>query len=158
MHQESGFQNVKEIAAAFVAEIRALPIRNAKNGRAVRRKYSQQLRNADPEFVLDIARILVKKYGYRGWPYELILYHPAAFSNLGVTELEELGLGISSWGSVDSFGRLLAGPAWLRGQVSDEVIHRWAHSEDLWWRRAALVSTVALNMRSHVGYGDTGRT
>jgi 3-methyladenine DNA glycosylase AlkD len=42
--------------------------------------------------------------------------------------------------------------------VTDGVIHRWAASEDLWWRRAALVSTVALNVRSHGGYGDTPRT
>ena len=63
-----------------------------------------------------------------------------------------------NWGSVDSFARTIAGPAWLRGQVPDERIHAWARSENLWWRRAALVSTVALNMRSHGGYGDTPRT
>ncbi|MEA3325921.1 MAG: DNA alkylation repair protein [Chloroflexota bacterium] len=65
---------------------------------------------------------------------------------------------MNSWWSVDSFARTLAGPAWLRGQVSDGLIHKWAHSEDRWWRRAALVSTVALNMRSHGGMGDIPRT
>jgi 3-methyladenine DNA glycosylase AlkD len=100
----------------------------------------------------------MNSFGYRWLPYELIRYHPKAFHSLGETELEELGQGINSWGTVDSFGRLLSGPAWLRDQIEDAVIHRWAHSDDLWWRRAALVSTVALNVRSHGGYGDTGRT
>jgi 3-methyladenine DNA glycosylase AlkD len=38
------------------------------------------------------------------------------------------------------------------------LIRKWAHSEDRWWRRAALVSTVALNMRSRGGGGDVPRT
>lgn len=47
---------------------------------------------------------------------------------------------------------------WLRGQVPDKLIHKWARSRDRWWRRAALVSTVALNIRSRDGYGDVPRT
>ena len=35
---------------------------------------------------------------------------------------------------------------------------KWAGSSDRWWRRAALVSTVALNMRSQGGQGDIPRT
>jgi len=77
---------------------------------------------------------------------------------LGEDEIEEFGQGINSWGTVDAFARRLSGPAWLMGQVSDELIHKWARSEDRWWRRAALVSTVALNVRSRVGYGDVPRT
>jgi 3-methyladenine DNA glycosylase AlkD len=49
-------------------------------------------------------------------------------------------------------------PAWRDGQVPDELIHRWAVSPDLWWRRAALVSTVAFNVRSQGGKGDVPRT
>jgi 3-methyladenine DNA glycosylase AlkD len=59
---------------------------------------------------------------------------------------------------VDEFGRILSGPAWLKGQIPDSVIVDWANSDDFWWRRAALVSTVALNMRSQGGYGDVDRT
>jgi 3-methyladenine DNA glycosylase AlkD len=48
--------------------------------------------------------------------------------------------------------------ALLKGQISDEAILAWARSDDPWWRRAALVSTVALNVRSHGGKGDLPRT
>jgi 3-methyladenine DNA glycosylase AlkD len=97
-------------------------------------------------------------YGYRWHAYELIRDHRAAFRTLGEAELEEFGQGIDSWSSVDSFARTLAGPAWLNGQVSGGLIHRWARSPDRWWRRAALVSTVALNVRSDGGTGDVPRT
>jgi 3-methyladenine DNA glycosylase AlkD len=158
MAEQLDGSRAKEIAAKMDAEIRALPVQNTPSVRAIRRKYSRQLEQAEPAFVLAVARELLAGYGYRGTPYELIRHHPAAFQSLGEAELEELGQGINSWWSVDSFARTLAGPAWLRGQVSDELIHRWAHADDLWWRRAALVSTVALNVRSHGGQGDVSRT
>lgn len=158
MDEQPGLSEVKLVASRFDAEIRALPVRNAPNARAVRRRYSQELKTAEPAFVLDLVRELVEIYGYRGIAYELILFHKDAFQRLGEAEVEELGRGIHSWGSVDSFARLVSGPAWRDGQVSDELIHRWARSEDRWWRRAALVSTVALNVRSHGGMGDVPRT
>ena len=143
MDQSLAFDNPKEVASEIDAEIRALPVRNTPNERAVRRKYSRMLKQANPEFILDVARILLKNHGYRWFAYELIENHRAAFQRIGEAEVEELGQGINSWWSVDSFARTLAGPVWLRGQVSNELIGRWAHSEDRWWRRAALVSTVS---------------
>jgi 3-methyladenine DNA glycosylase AlkD len=59
---------------------------------------------------------------------------------------------------VDAFATYVSGPAWRAGRVPDEVVRGWAASPDRWWRRAALVSTVALNLRSRGGTGDTGRT
>jgi 3-methyladenine DNA glycosylase AlkD len=82
---------------------------------------------------------------------------PAAFQHIGEVELEEIGQGIDSWWTVDAFARTLAGPAWLK-EVSDDLIQRWARSQDHWWWRAALVSTVALNLRSKGGTGDVKRT
>ena len=41
---------------------------------------------------------------------------------------------------------------------NDELFYKWAHSPDLWWRRASLVSTVAFNMRAQGGKGDVRRT
>ncbi|MFH1609022.1 MAG: DNA alkylation repair protein [Candidatus Bipolaricaulota bacterium] len=152
-----GSGSAQEVAAAIHAEIRALPVQNTPNTRALRRRYSALLKRESPTFILDVARELLKR-GYRGFPYELIRKHRAAFQSLGEAGIEELGQGMDSWWAVDSFARVLAGPAWLNGQVPDALIHRWARSKDHWWRRAALVSTVTLNMRSHGGKGDVPRT
>jgi 3-methyladenine DNA glycosylase AlkD len=158
MDRSLNLNDAKEVASEIDAEISALPIRNTPSVRAIRRKYSRKLKQANPEFILDLAGELLENYGCRWVAHELIQHHRAAFQNVGEAELEGFGQGINSWWSVDSFARTLAGPAWLSGQVSDELIHKWARSRDRWWRRAALVSTVALNVRSHGGRGDVPRT
>lgn len=157
-HEEDSPLDVKATAARIDAEISALPLRNTPNVRPIRRRFSRELQGADPESILNLARELIEGYGHRWVAYELILSHQAAFRSLGEAELNQLGQGIDSWGSVDSFARLLSGPAWRDGQVRDELIHEWARSPDRWWRRAALVSTLALNVRSHGGKGDVPRT
>lgn len=147
-----------ELASAFDAEQRALAIHNTDAERAICRKYSALVRKAPTEYVLAFARQLLFVHGHRWQAYELIAAHKAAFQSLCVDELEELGQGINSWWSTDSFARTLSGPAWRDGLVSDELIVKWAKSPDLWWRRAALVSTVAFNLRSQGGQGDVPRT
>jgi 3-methyladenine DNA glycosylase AlkD len=158
MAESSELGTPSELAAEIGAEIRALPLRNTPNVRAVRRAYSKRLREAGAPYVLDVARALLAGREHRWVAYELVRSHPAAFSSIEEMELVELGQGIDSWWTVDAFARTLAGPAWLRGQVPDHLIQAWAGSDDCWWRRAALVSTVALNVRSRGGLGDTPRT
>jgi len=153
--------NGASLAAEIDARIQALPVRNSPNIRTVRHEYSKRLKNAPADFVLALAATLLHTYGYRGTSsiaHELVSYHKPTFMSLDVTKIEALGQDINSWHSVDGFARLISGPAWLKGLISDDVIHRWARSDDLWWRRAALVSTVALNIRSHGGYGEVDRT
>ena len=158
MEQLLELSNASNLASHIAAEIRALPVRNTAMARAVRRQYSGKLKQADPGFILNLAQELIETHDQRWLAYEFIRNHQATFQNIGQAELEELGQGINSWDTVDAFARILAGPAWLNGQVADEVIHQWANSHDLWQRRAALVSTVALNMRSQGGPGDVTRT
>jgi 3-methyladenine DNA glycosylase AlkD len=150
--------SVDKLAAAIDAELKALPDPNTSTIRAIRRKYSRALKPANANFVLRLARALCQVEGYRWFAYELMQNHPATFERLDEAELEYFGHGLNSWWTVDSFARILSGPAWLKGQVSDNVILKWARSPDRWRRRAALVSTVALNVRSHGGGGDVSRT
>jgi 3-methyladenine DNA glycosylase AlkD len=149
---------VKDIAAKLDGELRSLKKWNVPNERIVRQRYSLELKTASPDFVFALARELLVAYDLRSTAYEIIRFHKGAFALVGAAELTEFGQGIDSWKTVDLFARTLSGPAWLRGQVGDDLILDWAHSPDLWWRRSALVSTVALNMRSHGGPGDTPRT
>jgi 3-methyladenine DNA glycosylase AlkD len=155
---ETQLEDPVAVAAEIAAAIRALPVRNTPAVRAVRRRYSRVLADAPAAFVLDVARALRMQYGLRWVAYELVADHPASHASLGTAELEELGQGIDRWSAVDAFARTLAGPAWRDGQVPDALIHGWARSVDRWWRRAALVSTVALNVRSRGGEGDVPRT
>lgn len=151
--------SVKEIARAIVSELRALPVQNVPNIRKVHRKYSRMLKDAQPAFILDLAReIIVSSSGYRWVAMGLINCHEAASRCIGEAELEEFGVELNSWGAVDCFAGLLAGPAWRDGRVPDELIHGWAHAQDRWLRRAALVCTVVLNRRSCGGTGDVPRT
>ncbi|MGD2146909.1 MAG: DNA alkylation repair protein [Anaerolineae bacterium] len=158
MPQRPKLESARQTAGQLDAEIEALSVKNTANVRAIRRRYSRELRAAPATFVLDLARELMEGYGHRWVAYELLRDHKGAFGSIGERELEVFGRGIDSWSSVDAFARTLAGPAWLRGQVSDVLIRRWARSDDRWWRRAALVSTVALNVRSRGGMGDVPRT
>jgi 3-methyladenine DNA glycosylase AlkD len=150
--------DIKDIVASIVAECEALSPRNTPKMRQIRQKYTQLLKDQDDVFVCTLAGELCQICGYRWFGYELLRNHPASFIRLGAAELEDLAQGMDSWWTVDSFARTLSGPAWLAGQVQDELFVRWAHSDDRWWRRAALVSTVALNVRSQGGKGNARRT
>ena len=125
MEQHLDHNHPEKMAAEIDAAIRSVSFRNIPNVRAVRRKYSKMLKDTSPEFMLEVARILFKQYSYRWFSYELIQGHQATFERIGEAELEEFGQGIDSWWTVDAFTRTLSGPAWLRGQVSDDVIRRF---------------------------------
>jgi 3-methyladenine DNA glycosylase AlkD len=146
------------LADQLYRRILSLPVKNTPSIRAIRKQFTRWLRPADGSTVLDVARAILARGEHRWVACELIHDHPGAMKRIGEDELEEFGRGIDSWWSVDPFSLDLAGPVWRERQVSDGLILRWARSDDRWWRRASLVSTVPLNARAHGGYGDTKRT
>ncbi len=158
MRSDFRIEETERLFTAICREIDAPSVRNVPDARRIRRKYSRALKNEEPEFMIELAQRFVRQRKYCWIGYELLAGNKEAFGKLGETEVEELGEGINSWSTVDTFARTVSGPAWLAGQITDEQIIRWTRSEDLWWRRAALVSTVALNMRSQGGRGDVDRT
>ena len=153
---------IDELVYEIDSRIRALPNLKTESVRSVRKEFSKRLAHTSPQIVisLSIRLLLLDRPGfeYRFVAYELIAYHKAALRSLHEKDLEILGQGICSWEDVDTFACYLAGPAWREYQVPDELIHRWARSEDRWWRRAAIVCTVALNNKARGGSGDTTRT
>ena len=75
MNRQHYVKDVKRIAAEFNADIHALEVLNTPNARAVRRTYSCRLKHAQPEYVLEFARVLLEKYDHRWAAYELIQNH-----------------------------------------------------------------------------------
>ena len=128
--------------------------------RRAAREAVRELKGAPPGAALALARALIGTDTLEGRQaaYEVLGRHKGVRATLDAAAVASLGRGMDNWASVDVYCWLVSGPAWLEGRLGDGVIERWAHSEDRWWRRAALVSTTALNKRSLGGRGDTART
>jgi hypothetical protein len=152
------FYTPSELAASFDAEHMVLHEHTTANERAICRKYAGLVCDAPADYALAFASELLFTYAHRWQAYELIAGHQGAYQGLNADQLERLGQGINSWWSTDAFARTLSGPAWRDGRVKNELFVEWARSPDFWWRRAALVSTVAFNVRSQGGMGDVERT
>ncbi len=151
--------NVTELVTEIEGSVARLPDQKASTLRALRREYSRRMKSMAAEEVLAAAEALVERRRvHRFFGEELIAGHPGAFALLNRKRLERLGAGMSSWDQVDCFACILAGAAWREGLVGDAVIACWAKSKDRWWRRAALVSTVPLNVKAQGGAGDARRT
>lgn len=147
----------EQLVRETLAEIAALKVRNTPTLRRIRRGLSAKLRKAGPGDVKAVAMGLAKA-GRKWLGCEVLAAHREAMDSLSIRDVESIGAGMASWDEVDGFGVLLSGAAWLKGRISDADVKRWAKSRDLWWRRAALVSTVVLNAKSRGGNGDTQRT
>jgi len=119
-----------------------------------------RFKKSPPEEVIEFAKQLnaTRILEAQQIAFEMLDKHKTARQSLTLDDLLEFGEGIDNWVSVDTFAGLLAGPAWREGQIPDQVVEGWATSEDRWWRRAAVVSTVALNQKARGGSGDPERT
>ena len=147
-----------QLAREIHRRMAALPRRTAEAMRAVRREYSQALATEKAGFVIRLSLHLLEQPDplCRVLAYELIIHHGHAFESLTQDQLLKLGRGIDSWGAVDCFAGYLSGPVWRDGRLPDALVMEWTRSTDRWWRRAALVSTVALSRRGEAG--DVRRT
>lgn len=133
---------------------------SAPEMRRVLRPLARALRGAPPTEVLATARALLDTgvHEARQIAFELVGGRRDVIAGLDADAVQALGEDNDNWASVDCFGGSVAGPAWREGAVRDRDVMRWCRSPDRWWRRTALVSTVALNMRSRGGSGDAPRT
>ena len=151
--------DIEAIVKEIEARVESTPLRNTPALRSLRREYSKRIRALPAEDVVKIAGALIA-HGrvHRFFGDELIANRPDALATLDRAQLERLGATMSSWDQVDCFASYLSGPAWREGRIKDETMVEWAESPDRWWRRAALVSTVPLNVKARGGRGDARRT
>ena len=136
-----------------ISGLRALPSLTVDPVRRYRRKLSKTLTSASAPEVRSIALRLLETPDpmSRFVAYELVSHHDTARRSLRAVHLEQLAAGFADWAAVDTFGCYLSGPAWRDGQIGDDTTLEWASRENRWWRRAALVSTVALGRRGADG-------
>lgn len=128
--------------------------------RSVVREFAPRVRSAlsADAIALALAIIAHGTFDGRHCAYELLACNRAARDSLTTRTVERLGRGIDNWCSVDVFAHSISGPAWQRRRLTETAVLRWACSPDPWWRRAALASTVSLNLPSRGGVGDVTRT
>jgi 3-methyladenine DNA glycosylase AlkD len=141
-------ENIR-LAKEIHSRLDLLTVPNTAAVRAIRREFSARIASAAPESVVQLALHLLDQNSdlLRFFSYELVGRHKAALEQLTTGDLLKLGKGLNSWSSVDCFAMYLSGPLWAHGRVPDRTIATWARSKDRWWRRTALVSTVALSRR-----------
>ena len=151
--------NIAALVKEIEARAEAMRVRNAPALRALRREYSKRIEAMPAKNVVKIAAALIARRRIpRFIGDELIASRPDALATLSRTQLERLGSAMSSWDQVDCFACYLSGPAWREGHIEDQAIWDWTQAEDRCWRRAALVSTVPLNVKARGGRGDARRT
>jgi 3-methyladenine DNA glycosylase AlkD len=128
--------------------------------RQVVRTFARQLKDTSDRRVIAIAGALARRGTVEGRQvgYELLARRPGAMAMLAREAIERLGRGNDNWASVDGFAMFITGPAWRQGRLADADVRGWSRSPNPWWRRTALASTVALNLRARGGTGDTRRT
>jgi 3-methyladenine DNA glycosylase AlkD len=90
--------------------------------------------------------------------YEMIGRDKKLLNALSYEDLIALWRNLDNWASVDHYTVGIYGVLWGRGVVKDHHINKLLKSENFWDRRVAVVSTVALNLRSRGGTGDKLRT
>ena len=120
----------------------------------------KDLRNQPPKTVITLTSALVNAGTLEGRMAGCLLLHDhkKALAALDLKTVLAFGEGIDNWVSVDTFAELIAGMCWRAGILSDETIHEWTHSDNRWWRRAAVVATVSLNKKARGATGDPART
>jgi hypothetical protein len=149
--------NIEEIVEEIVAQVEGTPLRNAPALRALRREYSKRMEAAPARDVMKIASALI---AHRRVPRfigdELIASRPDAMRILSLTQLWVRAFRAGT--RLIVLHAISPVPRWCEGHVEDKAIVAWARSKDRWWRRAALVSTVRLNVKARGGRGDARRT
>lgn len=119
-----------------------------------------EMKLQSPESLLLFAKQLVetKIFECNQVAFLLLWKNKKTLRLIGLNDLYELGQNIDNWASVDAFSVLISGYAWRENQITNEDVLNWLKSDNRWWRRTAVVSTVALNLKARGGTSDTKRT
>ena len=133
--------NVARVASETAAAVNQLPKRDTKSLRNVRKDLSSRLRHEEAHQIVELAKALIREHGLPNFiSYELIEFHKETAAHISETDITDLTRDLNSWWTVDAFACSLSGIAWRNGQITDDLVHSWARSDNVWIRRAALAS------------------
>lgn len=124
------------------------------------KEWWNEIKNWPPEKLIQFSKELVatRIFECNQLAFELLSKNKNALLLIKLKDLEELGKNMDNWATTDCFSVMISGWAWREKLISDSDVFNWLETGNLWWRRAAIVSTVALNLRSRGGKGDAART
>jgi 3-methyladenine DNA glycosylase AlkD len=128
--------------------------------RAVIREIRTRYRDLDGREWIGLCKALVDTgiFECQGLAFELIGRNRKLLDALVYEDLAGLGKNLDNWASADLYSVGIYGVLWRKGVVRDRHLDRLLRSVNPWDRRVAVVSTVALNLKSRGGTGDTQRT
>uniref|UniRef100_UPI003216B4E9 DNA alkylation repair protein n=1 Tax=uncultured Draconibacterium sp. TaxID=1573823 RepID=UPI003216B4E9 len=143
----------------FPTSMTVLGVR-AQNIRKVVDECWREFKNESPEKLLEFSKELIKTRILEANQVAFLLLwkNKNALQLIGLKDIEELGQNIDNWVTVDSLSLMISGWAWRENQITDTDVLNWLKSNNRWWRRTAVVSTVPLNLQSRGGTGDVKRT
>lgn len=90
--------------------------------------------------------------------YEFIGKDKQCILHLTSTDLDELGIYLDNWVSVDTFAVFIVGNAWREKIINIHCIKDYLKSENFWIRRVGVVATVSLNQKARGADGDPEQT
>jgi len=127
--------------------------------RQLLKKWWVELESWPPEKLFSLAKELINtRIECTQVAFELLWKDKKALSQLTLIDLEFLGQNMDNWATTDTFFVNLSGWMWRNNQISDtDILKRLKRNND-WWRWAAIVSTVGMNLKKRGGTGDTSRT
>lgn len=128
--------------------------------KTVVKNWSSILYDFTPEQWSELCILLTRKgiFECQILAYELLWKNKNALKGLTPEQILTLGSTLDNWASTDTYCTMIAGWHWREGTLTNSHITEWLKSDNRWRRRAAVVCTIPLNLRSKGGTGDTLRT